>query len=685
MSQLTSVRLPKSTPFPVKVFAVPVKLGETLQKHQTIIKYSYWEFQDVAEKRGDGTIEKKKQRVDLIGTFEAPVEGEVKEIVVQAGEEILSYDTIILKVKEACTHDIQYGGLCAMCGKSVEEEKDYSNFEMENRASISMSHDTNNLKISKFEAEQVEAKMTKNLLQEKKLILVVDLDQTVIHATVDPTIGEWMKDPNNPNYDSLKDVELFSLEEEMILPPHWVGPRPPAVKSWYYVKSRPGLKGFLENISQKYELHIYTMGTRAYAKEIAKIIDPKGKYFADRILSRDESGSLTQKSLERLFPVDTSMVVIIDDRGDVWNWSDHLVKVVPFDFFVGIGDINSNFLPKQRLVLGPTKDDVIAKIEQDYLLKQEKKESPVIKAVEQVEADEELKEELEREASIESQKAERPLAKLQEQLNDETSNQNRAKERLLFDDDDELSGLESALLKIHEIFYSQVESATAHPDIKDILPEMKKKVFSGCSFVFSGLFPTGQNLNKESVVIWSKSFGAEVTSNITMDTTHVITKTRHSHKARMGKSLLGPKVKVVHPNWIFNSLSNWGKLSEDKYEIGDVHPLPEATVEEYKKLLENDLDVSTGIQQEDSEAEQENALLGGDMHWLDIDEEELLSSDEEEEDTAAGSKRGFEDADEETPKKRKVEQDGGDEADDNDDEDDELAAELLQGLDEDDE
>lgn len=64
-----------------------------------------------------------------------------------------------------------------------------------------------------------------------------------------------------------------------------------------------------------------------------------------------------------MFPCDQSMVVIIDDRADVWEWSPNLVKVIPCtchspsniasrihvgtdDFFVGIGDINSAFLPK---------------------------------------------------------------------------------------------------------------------------------------------------------------------------------------------------------------------------------------------------------------------------------------------------------------------------------------------------
>ena len=38
-------------------------------------------------------------------------------------------------------------------------------------------------------------------------------------------------------------------------------------------------------------MHVYTMGTRTYADAICKVIDPGGRIFGDRILSRDESGS----------------------------------------------------------------------------------------------------------------------------------------------------------------------------------------------------------------------------------------------------------------------------------------------------------------------------------------------------------------------------------------------------------
>ena len=70
------------------------------------------------------------------------------------------------------------------------------------------------------------------------------------------------------------------------------------------------------------------------------------------------------KNLARLFPTDQSMVVVIDDRADVWGNISNLVKVVPCkfhsryefgeivnlapdDFFIGIGDINSSYLPPQ--------------------------------------------------------------------------------------------------------------------------------------------------------------------------------------------------------------------------------------------------------------------------------------------------------------------------------------------------
>jgi RNA polymerase II subunit A-like phosphatase len=754
MADLTSLKLPRSTPFPVKISSIAIREGDSISKHDLILRYSYWEFQDVPAQDNandsddqDSLPAAKKVRVDLAGSFDSPIDGIVSNVKTKIGEEILSCDQIIAEIQEPCTHSIQYSGLCALCGKALDEEVDYSGYQYEDRAPISMSHGTSNLKISKDEAEKVEQKWTMNLLGDKKLILVVDLDQTVVHATVDPTIGEWMKDPSNPNYPSLKGIKTFSLEEEPYLPPGYTGPRPVPHTRWYFVKLRPGLQEFLDVVAGKYELHIYTMGTRAYAKSIASCIDPEGKYFADRILSRDESGSLTQKSLERLFPTDTSMVVIIDDRGDVWNWSDHLIKVVPFDFFVGIGDINSNFLPQQKSLLGPLKRrGSIAKL-QEKLIEESNNQREASREAEDLERKiEEIQEEnkkakenddpesvllseqqnaellaarsSEREASLEAQKDQRPLAKLQRNLDELVHN--KGLERLLYDDDDELIGLQKGLLKIHEIFYAQHEEfknneRPALPDIKEILPNFKKQIFKGLTFVFSGLFPLGSNINSESIVIWVKSFGAQVKTEITLDTTHVIAKSSLTYKARLAKSL-NSDTKIVHPNWAFHCMTNWTLTDEKEFEVElkkDQY-LGEKEVQKYKDRLnesnDNNKDHEEAVVDNDDDQE-ENEFLRSDMDWLDMDEEgddfldsegddEETGKEESEEPSGISAKRHAEDSEEEDGKneedgddegkngevkKRKVDGSSTTEAlNDNDDDDDDLAAELMLGFDDDD-
>ncbi|SPO20264.1 related to FCP1 - TFIIF interacting component of CTD phosphatase [Ustilago trichophora] len=249
--------------------------------------------------------------------------------------------------EEECRHPVQLFGMCAVCGKPVDADSEES-------ASLSVMHSSAAVKVSAEEALRLDSESTSHLLSQRKLALIVDLDQTVIHATVDPTVGEWMRDESNPNYEALKSVGKFRLgidgeeikdDDDESAPKDSAAALRASRACWYYVKPRPGVPQILKQLSDKYQLHVYTMGTRSYANCVCKLIDPDASIFGNRILSRDENGSLVRKSLSRLFPVDHSMVVIIDDREDVWSRSPNLLPVLPYEFFVGIGDINATFLP----------------------------------------------------------------------------------------------------------------------------------------------------------------------------------------------------------------------------------------------------------------------------------------------------------------------------------------------------
>lgn len=75
----------------------------------------------------------------------------------------------------------------------VLKRADYTGNDL-SRASINMTHDALGVTISKQEAERIENAHATELIAQKKLLLILDLDQTIIHATVDPTVGEWMRD-----------------------------------------------------------------------------------------------------------------------------------------------------------------------------------------------------------------------------------------------------------------------------------------------------------------------------------------------------------------------------------------------------------------------------------------------------------------------------------------------------------
>jgi RNA polymerase II subunit A-like phosphatase len=474
------------------------------------------------------------------------------------------------------------------------------------RAPISMAHDNTTLTVSEREATRVEEDAKRRLLASKRLTLVVDLDQTIIHATVDPTVGEWREDKDNPNHEAVRDVRQFQLIDD----------GPGMRGCWYYIKLRPGLEEFLQNVAEIYELHIYTMGTRAYAQHIVDIIDPTRKLFGDRILSRDESGSLTVKDLQRLFPVDTKMVVIIDDRGDIWRWSPNLIKVSPYDFFVGIGDINSSFLPKKQDI-GANKPQIEPKAPEktkEHHVNGQTQEVTDVSALEQLvtmgggDSPRLLQEQTDaQEETILHQVEDRPLLQKQKELDAEDNiegnepsveeSQESAKHRhhLLVDYDQELYQLQNRLEQVHLQFYEEYDKKRSlalggrvaalrgekvHskdkdvdlklvPDVKDIMPKIKRRILGGVVLVFSGVLPLGIDFQNADISLWAKSFGVVISSRVNARTTHLVAGRNRTAKVR--EATRYPGIKIVTTQWLVDSLVQWRHVDEDPYLL-PVHP-----------------------------------------------------------------------------------------------------------------
>lgn len=578
-----TIQLGSRLRYPITITKLYKEPNQPIKKKEPLFQYSFKWTRTVGDIIRGETWEKEET---TYADWSSPSDGELKSWKIQIGQEI-SRDQDCMVVKESCSHDVQFGGLCAICGKDMTEVNWAAESRDMDRAPINMVHDQTHLTVSETQAQKTENALQRRLLQNRKLSLVVDLDQTIIHACIDPTVGEWQKDPSNPNYPSVRNVKSFQLDD---------GPRGVANNCWYYIKMRPGLEDFLKKISTMYELHVYTMGTRAYAQNVARIVDPDKKLFGNRVISRDENGNMYAKSLQRLFPVSTKMVVIIDDRADVWPRNrPNLIKVSPYDFFKGIGDINSGFLPKQQDLLTPsaaTTNGGLARIAP----------APSPDKEDSTPADPQLEKALEeQEKTLEKQIKDRPLQALQEQQDKQDEEAERAsatpengnsesttpppphhRHQVLQDDDHELVFLEEHLTDLHKSFFHAYEQNRASqpssspssldtasiPDVGSILTTLKSQALKGCKIVLSGIVPIGMDVYRSEIGLQVAGFGAELRSSVTRDVTHLVVSSQRPRTKKVRQAIrFLPKIKIVNQDWLAACFSEWKIVEEGPYLI----------------------------------------------------------------------------------------------------------------------
>ncbi|KAH8481832.1 hypothetical protein H0E87_029350 [Populus deltoides] len=209
--------------------------------------------------------------------------------------------------KEICTHPGSFGTMCIVCGQLLDGE-----------SGVTFGYIHKGLRLGNDEIVRLRNTDMKNLLRHKKLYLILDLDHTLLNSTqlMHMTLDEEYL---NGQTDSLQDVSkgsLFMLSSMQMM-----------------TKLRPFVRTFLKEASQMFEMYIYTMGDRAYALEMAKLLDPGREYFNAKVISRDDGTQRHQKGLDVVLGQE-SAVLILDDTENAWmKHKDNLILMERYHFF----------------------------------------------------------------------------------------------------------------------------------------------------------------------------------------------------------------------------------------------------------------------------------------------------------------------------------------------------------------
>ncbi len=476
--------------------------------------------------------------------IKATADGTVVKLTRKKGDEI-EPAAVVATLSAECPHTTLMKDLCAQCGKDLrkiaEEEKrkaeqggggggggeaggDGGGAKRAKAANISMVHSIPELKVSSEEAQNLGREDEMRLQKHRKLVLLVDLDQTLIHTTHENV-------RNN-----IKDVYHFQLS----------GPK----SHWNHTRIRPHTAKFLESISKLFELHIVTFGERMYAHTIAGFLDPKSKFFSHRILSRNEcfDSRFKTANLSSLFPCGDHMVCIIDDREDVWNFAPNVIHVKQYTFFKGTGDINappgaadakksapvSPKVPQAKAEESSDKDGKkkVSSVNDDLELSDEdmdnshsdsetkgsnKTDKKAEKSDEPGESSDDTKKEEVADSTKEEEKKE-----ASDESSVPVSSDEKAEDDLIEveDTDDYLIYLEDILKTIHKAYYDLLdqmkeEGKSDIPDLKTVIPYVKRKVLQGANIVFSGIVPMKEPIRKSRAYMVAKSLGANVQNDVT--------------------------------------------------------------------------------------------------------------------------------------------------------------------------
>lgn len=213
------------------------------------------------------------------------------------------------------------------------------------------------------------------------------------------------------------------------------------------------------------------------------------------------------------------------------------------------------------------------------------------------------------------------------------------------DDDDYLLYLEDILGTVHKAFYDMYDQLKSKgedaekPDMKNILPYVKRKVLKGTNLLFSGVFPMNVPLEKSRAYHVAKMLGANVHSdfvarakdgsNKSEYTTHVVAARQGTIKVKLAQK--HKHVKLVNPQWLWTCAERLQHVDERLYPLndstsGNLYCESPDTVRLNRKR-KNEEESETGKRQRQNEDEEKSAAEE-EMEVSDIQRNEAGKSEE---------------------------------------------------------
>lgn len=246
--------------------------------------------------------------------------------------------------ENGCTHPLLWNGMCTVCGHLIEETSPFSLDKKKQSNVYKLDWIFDGITATSIQSikELFKSDYT-SLLENKKLRLVLDLDETLVHTEKVP-LSSFAKKKLccKTNYSITVDCDTMSIDYassyasgkesiqtsginhfESFIQKNGIAELTNEIKTFilgqykFFVFMRPCLVEFLRVMSSFFEIYIYTHGTVQYAKQVIKaVLENERDITIHGILGRFPQKKRQLKKLSKML-CKRATSIIVDDRTEV--------------------------------------------------------------------------------------------------------------------------------------------------------------------------------------------------------------------------------------------------------------------------------------------------------------------------------------------------------------------------------